>query len=91
MPNRRVEQFRLPSETIIGKSLTSDIHIEHSSISRKHARVFSRDGHEYFVEDLDSEQGTKVNGAPVRKNSPVKLEPGDGIKVGEVEMRYELG
>ena len=51
-----------------------------NSVSRVHARV-ARRGAEIFVEDLDSRNGTFVNGHSVRK---AFVEHDDEIRVGEV-------
>ena len=85
-----VEEFRLPSETIIGRALTSDIRFEDGSVSQKHARVFSSDGTIFFIDDLGSADGTFVNGQLVSANSPVKLNPGDAIQIGKMELKYEV-
>jgi len=50
------------------------------SVSRVHARIAAR-GAEIFIEDLDSRNGTVVNGKPTRKSA---LEHGDEIRVGEI-------
>jgi pSer/pThr/pTyr-binding forkhead associated (FHA) protein len=88
--NGSSEDFRLPSETIIGRALISDVRFDNSTVSQKHARVYSSDGNEFFIEDLGSRQGTVVNGVAIPSNSPVKLRAGDRITVGEVELRYEV-
>jgi pSer/pThr/pTyr-binding forkhead associated (FHA) protein len=84
-----LEEFRLASEVTIGKSLTSDVRLTDPSVGSRHARVFSRDGTAFYIEDLDSKNGTFVNGDPVPSGVPVKLLPGDNIKIGEVEMTFE--
>ena len=52
-----------------------------------HARIEPRrDG--VWLEDLDSTNGTFVNGVKVTR--PKKLTPGDVIRVGETDLRFEL-
>ena len=54
--------------------------------SSRHARVEPRrDG--VWVEDIGSTNGTYVNG--VRLTAPRKLSPGDVIRVGETDLRFE--
>lgn len=84
------DEYLLASDMVIGRSLGSDIRVDHSSVSRRHARIY-RDGSEYFIEDLGSANGTMVNDSIVHKNSPVKLRSGDRIQVGEVEFSFEMG
>ncbi len=86
----RTEEFRLASDVVIGRSLTSDVRFEDRSVAQRHARVFSQGGGNYYVEDLGSESGTVVNGVVILHGSPVKLSAGDRIKLGDVEVRYEV-
>ena len=49
------------SEWTIGRSLESDLVLNHSSVSRRHARVFLEDG-AFYVDDLGSTHGTMIAG-----------------------------
>ncbi|MDE2858198.1 MAG: FHA domain-containing protein, partial [Chloroflexota bacterium] len=60
----------------IGRSASNDIHIGESHISRMHAVLTCRDG-EFIIDDLDSANGTYVNGVRVEGSST--LEIGDEI------------
>lgn len=84
------EEFRLPSEMTIGRSLTSDVRLADPSVAQRHAKISSSDGEEFYLEDLGSEAGTRVNDVIIPKNSPVKLRPGDRIQIGEVGLRFEV-
>jgi pSer/pThr/pTyr-binding forkhead associated (FHA) protein len=54
--------------------------------SSRHARVEAhRDG--VWIFDLGSTNGTYVNGRPI--DGRVRLNPGDVVKVGGTELRYE--
>jgi hypothetical protein len=54
--------------------------------SAKHARIEPRrDG--VWVQDLDSTNGTFVNGAPIERSR--RLSPGDVVRIGETELRFE--
>jgi len=54
--------------------------------SSRHARIEPRrDG--VWVEDIGSTNGTFVNG--IRLTAPRKLSPGDVIRVGETDLRFE--
>jgi len=55
------------------------------NVSRRHAEVRRR-GADVVVVDLQSTNGTRVNGAPVRERV---LEDGDEILVGTTAIRYE--
>ena len=54
-------------------------------VSRKHARVWVEDG-QYWIEDLDSKQGTKVNGEEIRGEGKRKLYADDEIRMGETTL-----
>lgn len=67
----------------IGRAVRADFILDVVMVSRLHCRVTaSRDGHLEVV-DLDSTNGTFVNGRRVDK---AKLGPGDRLKVGRVEL-----
>lgn len=68
---------------IIGRVADSGLAIDDASVSRRHARLFFSDG-EVRIADLDSYNGTRVNGIPVVGTS--LLTPGDVISVGEVTL-----
>jgi pSer/pThr/pTyr-binding forkhead associated (FHA) protein len=67
-------------ETLIGRNPTTDITLLDEGISREHAiLIYDRDADRYEIEDLESTNGTKVNGRRVRSTA---LEPGDEIQIG---------
>lgn len=86
----RTEEFRLASEVTLGRALTSDVRFDDHSVAQRHARVFSRDNDDYYVEDMGSDVGTMVNGVLVLRGSPVRLHKGDEIRLGEVGLRFEV-
>lgn len=57
-----------------------------TSISRKHLE-FSRGGNDYFVRDLGSKNGTMLKGKLVG-DRPLKLQPGDFLKVGDIFLSF---
>ena len=72
----------------VGRAAENDLVLEDDEFaSVKHARIEPRrDG--VWLQDLESTNGTFVNGAKVTR--PRKLSPGDVIRVGETDLRYEL-
>jgi len=75
-------------EVVIGRNPTTDITLLDEGISREHALVlFDEDGPEYVVEDLQSTNGTKVNGKRVRSATLVE---GDEIQIGQTLFRFVL-
>lgn len=73
-------------ETLIGRSLDSDLVIRDRALSRKHARLYYRD-HKLFLEDLGSHNGTWVEGQRIQK--PTVLGSGSVFKVAENLIRVE--
>src|SRR5580698_2645450 len=57
-------------------------------VSRSHARIFL-EGNEYWIEDLDSRQGTKVNGEEIKGRGKHELRAGDVLLIGETTLRVE--
>ncbi|MFN0062948.1 MAG: FHA domain-containing protein [Myxococcaceae bacterium] len=68
----------------IGRTTECDIVLYDSGVSRQHARIFS-DGSDYFIEDLGSSNGTRVNGSTIRKQ---RLSPGDSLALGGVVFSF---
>src|SRR3954470_1329978 len=69
---------------LIGRTSECDVVLYDPGVSRKHCRIFS-EGEEYFVEDMGSSNGTKVNGSIVKKK---QLNDGDAISLGPVVFNY---
>ena len=81
-PIQRDSEFR------IGRSIGSDLRLfEETSISREHSVVTSHNG-KLEVTDLNSRNGTRVNGRLVKVPTP--LHHRDVIKAGEVELMVLL-
>ena|ERR1035437_6013162 len=69
----------------IGRSPDNMIIIEDPSVSSRHAQL-ERSGETYRLKDLESTNGTKVNGLPVTE-AMLRFE--DRIRFGGVESRFE--
>jgi FHA domain len=81
------ERFDLFGGISIGRSSDADIRIEDRYASGIHARVYSR-GANYYVEDMNSTNGTFLNGG--RLNGEAKLNDLDEVRIGDTEFRFEL-
>jgi transcriptional regulator with GAF, ATPase, and Fis domain len=62
----------------VGRQATSNINLEDHAASRKHC-VFRRSGKQCTIKDLESRNGTFVNGTPITEH---QLEQGDEIRIG---------
>lgn len=75
--------------TIIGRDPISDIAINDPEVSRQHAR-FTQTNDSYQIEDLESTNGTFVNGEQIGTD-PVQLAQGNEIQLGSgVTMIFEF-
>ncbi len=86
----RTEEFALSNvrPATIGRDATCTITLDSRIVSKAHALVEFRDG-EYTIQDLESANGTRVNG---EATSVRVLEPNDRIEVGDVELTFlDLG
>jgi pSer/pThr/pTyr-binding forkhead associated (FHA) protein len=68
----------------IGRGLTAELHLDESSVSRRHAILLSRPSGARILDDRSS-NGTFVNG---RRIQQVDLRNGDVIVLGRVVLRY---
>jgi pSer/pThr/pTyr-binding forkhead associated (FHA) protein len=76
-------------ETLIGRNPTTDVTLLDENISREHALIlFDPESGVYTIEDLQSTNGTKVNGKGVRSHP---LEPGDEIQIGHTRFQFVRG
>jgi len=64
---------------VIGRGGECDLVLPERQVSREHIRVF-RDGDTYYLEDLDSKNGTWVNGKQI-KAATIPLRDGDEIQI----------
>jgi serine phosphatase RsbU (regulator of sigma subunit)/pSer/pThr/pTyr-binding forkhead associated (FHA) protein len=69
----------------VGRSRESDIFLPDQWLSRHHAAIEER-GDGYWVADLNSKNGTLLNGEPVREWR--RLRPGDVITLGEHTLTF---
>ena len=77
-------EFELNKERItIGRKPHNEIHIDDPTVSGEHAAILTLQ-HAY-VEDLNSTNGTRLNGKKVTKR---QLQHGDVIKIGRHEFKF---
>jgi len=74
-----------PETFLIGRASACDICLGDETVSRHHARLFFRDG-EWIVQDLNSTNGTLLNGRPVGR---AQLRPGDLIQFADQAFRVD--
>lgn len=76
------QSFDLNRETVfIGRDPENDIQIEDKYISRRHLKL-QRKGNKYFIQDLNTKNGTFVNGKQINPNDLFELGEGHTIVIG---------
>jgi hypothetical protein len=78
------------SGLLIGRSARANFVIDHDSVSRNHARFLLENG-TLCLEDLDSMNGTWVDGQRLEANTPVPLQPGGIVEIGKMKLRVTGG
>ena len=78
--------FDLDAITTLGRDVNNAIVIEDPFASSDHAILTYR-GRSWYVEDLDSRNGTYLNGRQIETVSPLGY--GDEMSIGQVRLRLE--
>ena len=72
------------SRVVLGRSRACDVHVPDVNVSRRHAEV-RQEGTTYWIVDLDSTNGTVLNGKAVERE---RLRDGDTITLGSTEIVF---
>ena len=81
----REEHLSIADEDLpftIGRDRENKLYINSTSVSRFHAVLFLEDG-EYLVQDMESTNGTFLNGKKVKKT---RVQVGDKITIATVDL-----
>ncbi|NLL81680.1 MAG: FHA domain-containing protein [Tissierellia bacterium] len=85
IPYKIEEYYSIDGELIIGRRSDNDVYLNDPFVSKKHLKIVEDEG-EYYLEDLDSANGTFINKEKVE--DVVKLSNGDIIRVGSIEFLF---
>lgn len=85
LPFKVREYYILEGEVFIGRDNENTITIKDPYISKMHLKIVEDEGN-FYLEDLNSSNGTYLNGDKIM--DVVELKNGDRIKVGQVEFLY---
>jgi len=80
--NKRID---LVTQITIGRETDNDVVVDNKLASRHHALI-QKIKNIYFLKDLGSTNGTFLNGALIPKDKYVKLQPGDKITIGNMNL-----
>jgi transcriptional regulator with GAF, ATPase, and Fis domain len=68
----------------IGRDKSNELRLVDTVVSRKHCRI-EHVGEQFEITDLDSHNGTFVNGIPIRQKA---IQHGDTIRIGKSELVF---
>ncbi len=88
LDGQELAQYELEKERYtLGRLSDNDIHIDNMAVSGHHALILNilKDS---FLEDLNSTNGTYVNGKLIKKHA---LQDGDVITIGRHQLKYLSG
>ena len=73
------DKYAIDRELTLGRGDQADVKIDDTLVSRMHSRIFRHENGSYVIEDLESRNGTQVNGMAVTRQV---LTYGDRIQIG---------
>ena len=74
---------RLTKIHILGRGSSVEIHLSCPGVSREHFKLIP-DGAQWYIEDLGSKNGTKLNGGKIRVRE--EIDEGDMIEFASVHL-----
>ena len=75
--------------TSIGRSSDNDIVLDDIKVSRRHARL-DVSGDTLSITDLESSNGTMVNGGAITPGTPLPLKENDSVSIGDSTLAVRL-
>src|ERR1700749_5136856 len=82
-------RFELDGDrAVIGRSADCEVPLDVPAVSRRHAAILRERGH-YFIEDLQSRNGTFLNDNSLTERAP--LGEGDRLVICDQEFRFYSG
>lgn len=84
----KLDDIRVEGNSLrIGYGKDADIRIDRDTVSNLHARI-DREGDAYYIEDLNSTNGTFVNDEPLAYKERRKLESNDSVRFADIRYRF---
>jgi serine phosphatase RsbU (regulator of sigma subunit) len=82
------QEFSFADTVIVGRGVYSDVRLDDSTVSRRHAEIQRRDDGQWLLRDLGSANGTTHRGAPI--SGEILLDGTLEFLFGEVPVRIEM-
>jgi two-component system, NtrC family, sensor kinase len=76
------------SKTMLGRESSNDIKLNDTEVSRQHAAIVRTDENQFEIRDLESSNGTHVNGKRITQQ---RLHSGDRVQLGRTLMIFTGG
>lgn len=86
-PERGREYEIKTNPTIIGRDEKADVVLTADCVSRRHSLIAYKDGG-YFLKDMDSTNGTKLNGSFISRGKEEPVTNEDRIELGDVLLQF---
>jgi len=80
------KEYPLKELNSLGRGSHNSVQVISPLISRSHALVYQEQD-QWFVEDLNSQNGTRVNDRPVLLKAPLRV--GDRLTLGNIPLTVE--
>ncbi len=82
----QTETFEMPIDAIVFGRLAESCQVKYDPekddlVSRTHLKITSREGNQFLVTDLNSSNGTFINGKKITE--PITIEAGDKVQLGK--------
>ncbi|MDB9954545.1 FHA domain-containing protein [Flavobacteriaceae bacterium] len=82
-----LDQLKTKSTIVIGRADECEVVLNSSSVSRQHAEICKQANGTYTIKDLNSTNGTFVNGYKIKGAQPISLS--DKIFIGKLQLSLE--
>src|SRR5258708_1910983 len=87
-PEGPIESYQLEKPSIaIRRSSGNDIVLDTTAVSRYHVSL-TRQDHQILLEDLDSVNGTYIDGERIQPHDPIVLNGGEEVQIGDIRVIY---
>jgi FHA domain len=86
--DRKLQATAIASNWLLGRSPACAISILNPSVSRRHAVIGYRSGGGFYITDLNSSNGTWVNGRRLAPMQPKFLEDSDLLLIGTLRVEF---
>lgn len=88
--NPQTETRKEMEKLYVGRGFENDIIIDNPTTSKRHAEIYRKDGN-FYIRDLNTTNGTMLNGVRVMNTEDLELHDGDILQFGNSSYRCFIG